>query len=148
VRQQFHCSKANRSIDVDMPCLNGLEFLRQIRTGQTSARRDIGFVILTSHSNTEVLSAAMALDVNGFIVKPFTSRIILDKITRISRERMTLRSKNEYASVVTDLSSLRKTRFSGISPNSRDQPLPAMGFRVKLQYRSPSYVLECAWQKI
>jgi DNA-binding NarL/FixJ family response regulator len=60
-----------------MPGSNGLELLRQIRSGQTPARRDIGFIILTSHSNTEVLSAAMALDVNGFIVKPFTTRVIL-----------------------------------------------------------------------
>ena len=99
--------------DVDMPESNGLELLRQIRIGQTPAPRDIGFIILTSHSNTEVLSAAMALDVNGFIVKPFTTRVILEKITRTTDERIRLRSKSEYTSVATDLTSLRRTRFSG-----------------------------------
>ena len=99
--------------DVDMPGLNGLELLRQIRTGQTRARRDIGFIILTSHSNTEVLSAAMALDVNGFIVKPFTTRVILEKIERTRRESMTLRSESQYGSVVTDIVSLRQARLSG-----------------------------------
>jgi CheY-like chemotaxis protein len=102
--------------DVDMPDLNGLELLRQIRTGQTPARRDIGFIILTSHSNTEVLGAAMALDVNGFIVKPFTTRVILDKIVRTRRESMSLRPESEYAAVVTDLASLRSARLlSGAS---------------------------------
>jgi CheY-like chemotaxis protein len=99
--------------DVEMPGMNGLELLRQIRTGQTAARRDVGFIILTSHSNTEVLSAAMALDVNGFIVKPFTTRVILEKIMRTRRESISLRSESEYAAVVTDLASLRTARVLG-----------------------------------
>ena len=98
--------------DVEMPGSNGLELLRQIRSGQTPVRRDIGFIVLTSHSNTEVLGAAMALDVNGFIVKPFTTRVLLDKITRTRSETMTLRPESEYLRVVTDLASLRKLRLS------------------------------------
>lgn len=103
--------------DIDMPGINGLELLRQIRSGQTPARRDIGFIVLTSHSNTEVLGAAMALDVNGFIVKPFTTRVILDKIVRTGRESMSLRSESEYAGVITDLDSLRSARLSAESSN-------------------------------
>jgi CheY-like chemotaxis protein len=113
--------------DVDMPGLNGLELLRQIRTGQTGGRRDIGFIILTSHSNTEVLSAAMALDVNGFIVKPFTTRVILEKIERTRRESMTLRSESQYGSVVTDIVSLRRARLSAEAGNTEPVAMSASG---------------------
>ncbi len=113
--------------DVDMPGLNGLELLRQIRTGQTHARRDIGFIILTSHSNTEVLSAAMALDVNGFIVKPFTTRVILEKIERTRKENMTLRSESQYGSVMTDIASLRRARLSAQAGNTEPVALGASG---------------------
>src|SRR6185436_1587289 len=44
--------------DVQMPGMNGLELLRQIRTGQTKLARDTRFIILTSFSNTEVIGAA------------------------------------------------------------------------------------------
>jgi YesN/AraC family two-component response regulator len=97
--------------DLEMPGLNGLDLLRQIRSGQTSAPRDIGFIILTSHSDTEVLGSAMALDVDAFIVKPFTTRLVVDKVTRTREHRAILRSENEYTAVVTDLESLRSTRL-------------------------------------
>jgi CheY-like chemotaxis protein len=122
--------------DVDMPGLNGLELLRRVRIGQTSARRDIGFIILTSHSNTEVLSAAMALDVNGFIVKPFTTRVVLDKIARTRRESMTLRSESEYAGVVTDLASLRSLRLLG-SASSEPTPGSASGIGARITIPIP-----------
>jgi len=94
--------------DVEMPGMNGLEFLRRIRTGQTYAPRDLPFIVLTSHSDTGVLSVAMALDVNGFIVKPFKSGVILDQITRALSQQLLLRSDSDYGSVVTDLTSLRR----------------------------------------
>jgi CheY-like chemotaxis protein len=97
--------------DVEMPGMNGLELLRRIRTGQTYSARDLPFIILTSHSDTEVLTAAMALDVNGFIVKPFKSGVILDKITRAIAQQLILRSDSDYGSVVTDLASLRGARL-------------------------------------
>ena len=97
--------------DVEMPGMNGLELLRRIRTGQTYTPRDLPFIVLTSHSDTDVLSAAMALDVNGFIVKPFKSGVILDKITRALAQQLILRSDSDYGSVVTDLASLRRARL-------------------------------------
>jgi len=98
--------------DIEMPGMNGLELLRHIRIGKTQAPRDTSFIILTSHSDTEVLGAAMALDVNGFIVKPFKTGVILDKITRALNQKLILRSDTDYGSVVTDLTSLRRTRRS------------------------------------
>ena len=106
--------------DVQMPGMNGLELLRQIRSGQTPRPRDSRFLIVTSFSNTEVLGAAMALDVNGFLVKPIRIAVVLEKIERAINEPFHLRAQSEYGSVATDLSSLETTaRNSGVLPTIR-----------------------------
>ena len=92
--------------DVQMPGMNGLELLRQIRMGQTPRPRDTRFIIFTSFSNTEVLGVAMALDVNGFLAKPIRIDVVIDKIERAVDEKLQLRAKTDYESVVTELSSL------------------------------------------
>lgn len=96
--------------DVQMPGMNGLELLRQIRTGQTKLPQDTRFIILTSFSNTEVLSAAMALDVNGFLAKPIRIGVVMEKIDRAVQETFQLRALEEYESVVTNLPSLEQAQ--------------------------------------
>jgi YesN/AraC family two-component response regulator len=92
--------------DVQLPGMNGLELLRQIRMGQTPRPRDTRFVIFTSFSNTEVLGVAMALDVNGFLAKPIRIDVVIEKIERAVDEKLQLRAQSDYESVVTELSSL------------------------------------------
>ena len=92
--------------DVQMPGMNGLELLRQVRTDQTKLPRDTRFVILTSFSNTEVLGAAMALDVNGFLAKPIRIGVVIEKVDRALQETFQLRAEEEYESVATNLPTL------------------------------------------
>lgn len=92
--------------DVQMPGMNGLELLRQLRTGQTRLARDTRFIIITSFSNTEVIGAAMALDVNGFLAKPIRIGIVIEKVDRALQETFQLYAKDEYESVSTNLPSL------------------------------------------
>jgi CheY-like chemotaxis protein len=92
--------------DVQMPGMNGLELLRQLRTGQTKLARDTRFIIITSFSNTEVIGAAMALDVNGFLAKPIKIGVVIEKVDRALQETFQLYAKDEYESVSTSLPSL------------------------------------------
>ena len=82
--------------DIYMPNMSGLELLKQIRTGKTQAPRDNRFIALTSFSNTEVLSTAMLLEVNGFLVKPIKSELVKKSILKALHETMYLRPEEEY----------------------------------------------------
>ena len=57
--------------DFNMTPINGLQLLQGIRLG-VNARipREQPFIMLTGHADTDVVKAAMALDVHGYVVKP------------------------------------------------------------------------------
>jgi YesN/AraC family two-component response regulator len=113
--------------DVQMPGMNGLELLRQIRMGQTQLARDARFIILTSFSNTEVLGAAMALDVNGFLAKPIRIGVVMEKIDRAVQEAFQPRAPDDYESIVTDLPSLEDSGHEpgGASARHTDKSVAA-----------------------
>lgn len=96
--------------DVQMPDMNGLELLRRIRAGNVPTPRDSRFIILTAFSNTEVLGAAMTLDVNGFLAKPIRIGVVMEKIKKAVQEKFSLRPEKDYEFVVTDLPTLDVTR--------------------------------------
>lgn len=87
--------------DLEMPEISGLEFVQLIRSGKTHARADIRVLILTGVSNTESLGIAMALDVNGFLVKPLIPAMLDEKITKAFSEKLNLRPPLAYQSVMT-----------------------------------------------
>lgn len=132
--------------DVQMPGINGIELLRQIRCGQTDAPRDLPVIILTSFSNTEVLSASLALDVNGFLVKPMKPATVYAKITQALGERVQLRDVHAYLSVDTVLASLNEAQVTGRSSASITRPaaretLPGHAAEVRIHDLKPGMVL-------
>jgi CheY-like chemotaxis protein len=69
--------------DLEMPRVNGLEMLKEIRSGANGCRRDLPVVMLTGHSDIELVSRAMALDINGFIVKPVSQGALASRLGRV-----------------------------------------------------------------
>jgi EAL domain-containing protein (putative c-di-GMP-specific phosphodiesterase class I)/DNA-binding NarL/FixJ family response regulator len=92
--------------DVDMPVMSGLAFAHLIRTGKTHAKADTRILVLTGHSNAELLGVALALDVNGFLVKPVIPAVLDEKIRLAMTEKLSLRQPLAYQSVMTDLHEL------------------------------------------
>jgi YesN/AraC family two-component response regulator len=95
--------------DVQMPEMNGLELIKQIRLGNTSGSPELRTIVVTSFSTLEVVAASLALDVNGFLVKPITPASAASKIGIAMQERVSLKTRDTYQAVNTDLDSIALT---------------------------------------
>jgi two-component system chemotaxis response regulator CheY len=62
--------------DWNMPGMNGLELLRLVR----EEHAHMAFLMLTGHADQELVMAARAARVNGYIVKPFSTDQLRSKI--------------------------------------------------------------------
>ena len=101
--------------DVNMPDMNGLKFIQMIRSGKTRAKPETRIMVLTLFSQTEILSATLALDVNGFLVKPIIPSVLEEKLARAMNERLHLRPTIAYESIITDARSLPQVSPGTIS---------------------------------
>jgi len=69
--------------DVNMPRMDGIEFVRQARA--TPQGRLIPIVMLTTESQPEMKQAGKAAGATGWIVKPFTRDQLTMVVTRLMR---------------------------------------------------------------
>lgn len=92
--------------DIDMPGMNGLKFIQMIRSGKTHAKPGTRVMVLTVLSRTDILGAALALDVNGFLVKPVIPAVVEEKLARAMTENLRLHSPIAYETVMTEQKSL------------------------------------------
>ncbi|HTD54149.1 MAG TPA: response regulator [Silvibacterium sp.] len=64
--------------DINMPNMDGLEFLRQLRAQNLAA--DVPVVMITTESSEEHVRDAIAAGAQGYIRKPFTPDQVKDRI--------------------------------------------------------------------
>jgi two-component system chemotaxis response regulator CheY len=65
-------------VDWNMPVMNGLEFVKQVRA---NARFDeIKLMMVTTETQMEQMMAALEAGANEYVMKPFTKEIIEDKL--------------------------------------------------------------------
>ncbi len=70
--------------DFNMKPLNGLQLLQGVRMGvNPKIPREQAFVMLTGHGESDVVKTAIALDVNGYVVKPVALDKLVDTIEKI-----------------------------------------------------------------
>jgi two-component system chemotaxis response regulator CheY len=67
--------------DFNMPKLDGLGFLRALRTYPPTQK--IGFILLTGRGDKELIERAAKLGVNNVIAKPFTMPVLREKIEAV-----------------------------------------------------------------
>jgi two-component system chemotaxis response regulator CheY len=77
--------------DVDMPEMNGIEFLNKVRSTEEAA--GLPFILLTAHAEKEIVMEAMEMGVTGYLTKPFAMNSIEKKI------RETLAACNKMSAV-------------------------------------------------
>jgi CheY-like chemotaxis protein len=110
--------------DINMTRMNGLKLIQMIRAGKTLAQRDTRIVVLTGHSQAEIFGAALALDINGFLVKPVIPAIMDEKLGKAMTEEFSLHSPLAYEAVKTDFNSLMDSNRHP-SKNGRDAGIGA-----------------------
>ncbi|MEC4894270.1 MAG: response regulator [Oscillatoria sp. PMC 1051.18] len=71
--------------DLQMPVLNGYEFLRKIRTDQTLVNTP--FILLTSYQDCERRDRAFQLGANAYLTKPVDFNVLLETITEQVRKK-------------------------------------------------------------
>jgi DNA-binding NarL/FixJ family response regulator len=69
-------------IDLDMPGMDGMSVLRDIR----AARPDAFAVVVSAHSSADHVREAIALGVGGYVVKPFSLRRVHDVLLAYERQ--------------------------------------------------------------
>jgi len=63
--------------DINMPNMNGLDFVRHFREKHGP---DIPVIMITTEGSDEVIEKASAVGANGYITKPFTPEMIQMKL--------------------------------------------------------------------
>lgn len=69
--------------DIDMKPVSGLQFLAQLRAGSDADSRRTPVVFLTNHTESDIVKQAMALGVNGFVVKPPSFAALKERVDRL-----------------------------------------------------------------
>ena len=85
--------------DFNMKPLNGVHVLKAIRTGHSGAFRETPVVILTAFTDDLLVAAGLALDANGFVVKPVSRNNLLARVASATSRKFKLKSEEEYGAV-------------------------------------------------
>lgn len=64
--------------DINMPNMDGLEFLRQLRAQNLAP--DVPIVMITTESSEDHVREAIAAGAQGYIRKPFTAEQVKDRV--------------------------------------------------------------------
>lgn len=86
--------------DIEMEPMNGLDLVKRIRMGETLAPRDCVVIFLTGLSDVSTLASISHLDVHGFLIKPISAKLLLDKIQDALCTRIDLKEPAVYDSLI------------------------------------------------
>jgi two-component system chemotaxis response regulator CheY len=68
-------------VDWNMPVMNGIEFVQAVRAD--TKRRDLKLVMVTTETEPMKMARALMAGVDEFVMKPYTSDILVDKLRLI-----------------------------------------------------------------
>ena len=80
--------------DYRLPGMDGLDFLKRIRTSNSTAIK----ILVTAYGNKEVISEANQLGIHGYLEKPFSTKTIEASLSRLIEKHPTAEKINKMAS--------------------------------------------------
>lgn len=75
-------------VDWNMPVMNGLEFVKSVRS--ESAYDNVTIVMVTTETETSQMVAALDAGANDYIMKPFTDEIIAERLMMLGIQEQTV----------------------------------------------------------
>jgi two-component system chemotaxis response regulator CheY len=69
--------------DISMGPVNGIELLRAIRVGQDGLKRNTPVLMLTVHSEADLVAEALALGTDAFVLKPIHREDLIDRVSHV-----------------------------------------------------------------
>jgi CheY-like chemotaxis protein len=85
--------------DFKMPNLNGIALLKAIRVGALGLKRNTPVIMLTTHSDANLVAMALALDADGFVIKPVSKEGLGHRVERALRKLVSIREVRQYRQV-------------------------------------------------
>jgi len=82
-RLQEHADIDLVLLDINMPNMNGLEFLAEMRSN--GAHKDLAVIIISTEGREEDTQRGLEAGASAYIKKPFHSEDILEKIAHLER---------------------------------------------------------------
>ncbi len=73
--------------DLNMPYMDGIEFVKSVRSGPVQA--DIPILMVTTEADPEERERALSVGVNGYLVKPVTAEVVIQNIRHILKNMFT-----------------------------------------------------------
>ncbi|MDI3468951.1 MAG: hypothetical protein OJF62_001014 [Pseudolabrys sp.] len=70
-------------LDWEMPLLNGMEFVRIVRSPGVFPLPDIPIIMLSAHGNRKRIVEAVRAGVNEFLTKPVSAKALADRLLSI-----------------------------------------------------------------
>jgi two-component system chemotaxis response regulator CheY len=68
-------------LDIEMPGMNGIEFLEQARKSNTVDHTRVIFI--TAHAESDTVKKALSMKADGYIVKPIQADALLKKVAEV-----------------------------------------------------------------
>ena len=82
--EQYHPDIELTLVDWNMPVMNGLEFVKVVRADDQYQQMKIAMV--TTETEPAQMARALMAGVDEFVMKPFTSEILIEKLKLIGVE--------------------------------------------------------------
>jgi YesN/AraC family two-component response regulator len=88
-------------VDLNMQPMNGLEFLKAVRTGVgRHIPRDQRVVMLTGHGELDAVRCAVEFDINGYILKPVSTEKLTTTLDRAMNAPSALKDADDYRMIM------------------------------------------------
>lgn len=92
--------------DFNMPGMNGLQFLKTLRTGAANVSRGVPFALLTGYAERPLVRLAVQLDADAFLAKPVEADALIRHVVQLlhhgPRDETELHSVEHYEAIDVD----------------------------------------------